>query len=83
LKCSQLFCGKHPDVVAGTGTMVIPLPERHARPWVEHEAFLSAQGNSHYSPDLVTSVWFSKAMFDTYRLMVGEGKSYRCQIYRY
>jgi predicted lipoprotein len=60
------FCGKHPDSVADTAAKVIPLPERHTGPWVEREAFLSAQGNSHYSPNLVTSVRFSEAMFDTY-----------------
>jgi hypothetical protein len=82
LEALTTFCGKHPDVVAGTAAKVIPLPERHTGPWVEHEAFLSAQGNSHYSPDLFTSVRFSNAMFDTYRLMVGESAFYRHQIYR-
>jgi hypothetical protein len=52
------FCGKHLDVVAGTAAKVIPVPERHAGPQVEREAFLSAQDNSHYSPELVTSVRF-------------------------
>jgi hypothetical protein len=28
------FCGKHPDVVAGSTAKVIPLPERHTVPWV-------------------------------------------------
>jgi hypothetical protein len=77
------FCGKHPDEVAGSAAKVIPVPERHTIPWVEHEAFLSTQGNSHYSPDLVTSVRFSEAMYDTYRRMVGENVFYRHQIYRY
>jgi hypothetical protein len=52
------FCGKHLDVVAGTAIKVIPVPERHARPQVEREAFLLAQDNSHYSRELVTSVRF-------------------------
>jgi hypothetical protein len=75
------FCGKHPDVVSSSAARVIPLPERHAGPWIESEAFLSAQGNSHCSPDLVTSVRFSEAMYDAYRLMVGESAFYRRQIY--
>jgi uncharacterized protein YacL (UPF0231 family) len=70
-------------VVAGTAAKVTPIPERHTGPWVEREAFLSAQGNSHYSHDLVTSVCFSEAMYGTYRLMVGESVFYRHQIYRY
>jgi hypothetical protein len=77
------FCGKHPDEVAGSTAKVIPVPERHTVPWVEHEAFLPTQGNSHYSPDLVTSVRFFEAMYDTYRRMVGESVFYRHQIYRY
>jgi hypothetical protein len=72
LEALTTFCWKHPDEVAGSATKVIPVPERHTVPWVEHEAFLSTQGNSHYSPDLVTSVRFSEAMYDTYRRMVGE-----------
>jgi hypothetical protein len=70
-------------VVAGTTAKVIPIPERHIGPRVEREAFLPAQGNSHHSPALVTSVRFSGAMYDTYRRMVGESVSYRHQIYRY
>jgi hypothetical protein len=66
LEVLTTFLGKHPDMVVGTAARVIPLPERHTGPWVECKAFLSAQGNSHYSPDLVTSVRFSEAMFDTY-----------------
>jgi hypothetical protein len=62
---------------------VIPVPEWHTVPCVEHEAFLLAQGNSHYSPDLVTSVHFSEAMYDTYQRMVGESVFHRHQIYRY
>jgi hypothetical protein len=83
LEALTTFCGKHPDVVADTATKVIPVPERHTVPCVEREAFLSAQGNSHYSPDVVTSVRFSEAMYDTYRWMVGESVFYRHQIYRY
>jgi hypothetical protein len=62
---------------------VILVPERHTVPGVECEAFLPAQGNSHYSPDLVTSVRFSEAMYDAYRRMVRESVFYRHQIYRY
>jgi hypothetical protein len=77
------FCGEHPDEVAGSTAKVIPIPERHIVPCDVREAFLPAQGNSHYSPDLVTSVCFSEAMYDTYRRMVGESVFYRHQIYRY
>jgi hypothetical protein len=83
LEALTTFCGKHPDEVAGSAAKVIPVPERHAEPWVEREAVLPAQSNSHYSPDLVTSVRFSEAMYDTYRRMVGESVFYRHQIYRY
>jgi hypothetical protein len=83
LEALTTLCGKHPDVVAGTAAKVITVPERHIGPQVECEAFLSAQGNSHYSQDLVTSVHFSEAMYDTYRWMVGESVFYRHQIYRY
>jgi hypothetical protein len=76
------FCGKHLDEVAGSAAKVIPVPERHTVPCVEREAFLPAQSNSQYSPDLVTSVRFSEAMY-TYRRMVGESVFYRHQIYRY
>jgi hypothetical protein len=76
-------CGKHPDGVAGTAAKVIPVPERHAGSRVEREAFLSAQGNSLCSPDLVTSIRFSEAMYDTYQRMVGESVFYRHQINRY
>jgi hypothetical protein len=83
LEALTTFCGKHPGVVASTAARVIPLPERHTGPRVEREAYLSAQGNSHYSPSLITSLRFSEAMFDTYRLMVGESAFYRRQIYRH
>jgi hypothetical protein len=83
LEALTTFCGKHPDEVAGSAARVIPVPERHTVPCVEREAFLLAQGNSLYSPDLVTSVRFSEAMYDTYRRMVGESVFYRQQIYRY
>jgi hypothetical protein len=71
LEALTTFCGKHPD------------EERQTVPCVEREAFLPAQGNSHYSPDLVTSVRFFEAMYDAYRRMVGENVFYRHQIYRY
>jgi hypothetical protein len=77
------FCGKHRDELAGSAVKVIPVLERHTVPCVEREAFLPAQGESHYSPDLVTSFHFPEAMYDTYRRMVGESVFYRHQIYRY
>jgi hypothetical protein len=77
------FCGKHPDKVADTAAKVIPVLEQHTVPYVEREAFLPAQGDFHYSPELVTSVRFSEAMYDTYRRMVGDSVFYRHQIYRY
>jgi hypothetical protein len=83
LEALTTFCGMHPNMVAGTAAKVIPVPERHVGPRAEREAFLSAQGNSHYSPNLVTSDRFSEAMYDTYRRMVGESVFYRHQIYRY
>jgi hypothetical protein len=57
--------------------------ERHTVSGVEREAFPPAQGNSHYNPELVTSVRFSEAMYDTYRWMAGESVFYIHQIYRY
>jgi hypothetical protein len=83
LEALTTFCGKHPDEIASSAAKVIPVPERHTVPCVEREAFLPAQGHSHYSSDLVTSVCFSEAMYDTYRRMVGENVFYRHQIYRY
>jgi hypothetical protein len=77
------FCGKHPVEIVGSAAKVIPVPERHIVPGDEREAILPAQSNSHYSPDLVTSVHFSEALYDTYRRMVGESVFYRHQIYRY
>jgi hypothetical protein len=82
LEALTTFCGKQVDLVASTATKVIPLHEQHYGHWVEREAFLSAQGNSHYSPDLVASISFSKAMYDTYQLMVGESMFYRHKVYR-
>jgi hypothetical protein len=67
LEALTTFCAKHPDEVAGSAAKVIPVPERHVGPRVKREAFFQAQGNSHYSPELVTSVRFSEAMHDTYR----------------
>jgi hypothetical protein len=66
LEALTAFCGKHPDEIADSTAKVIPVLERHAAPWVEREAVLPAQSNLHYSPDLVTSVRFSEAMYDTY-----------------
>jgi hypothetical protein len=83
LEALTIFCGKHPDEVEGSAAKVIPVPERHTVPGGEHEAFLPTQGDSHYSPDLVTSVRFSEAMYDTYRWIVGVSVFYRHQIYRY
>jgi hypothetical protein len=77
------FCGKHLDEVAGSTAKVIPVLQRHTIPCVEREAFLPAQGHSDYSSDLITSVHFSEAMYDTYQWMVGESVLYRHQIYRY
>jgi hypothetical protein len=83
LEALTTFCGKHPDEIAGFAAKVILVPERHIIPGGERETILPAQGNSHYSPDLVTSVCFSEAMYDTYRRMVGESVFCRHQIYRY
>jgi hypothetical protein len=83
LEALTTFCGKHPDEVAGSAAKVILVPERHTVPCVECEVVLPAQSNSHHSPDLVTSVRFSEAMYDTYRRMVGESVFYRHHIYRY
>jgi hypothetical protein len=83
LEALTTFCGKHPNEVACSAAKVIPVPERHTVPCVEREAFLPSQGHSRYSPDLVTSLCFSEAMYDTYRRMVGESVFYRHQIYKY
>jgi hypothetical protein len=69
LEALTTFCEKHADLVASTAAKVIPLPKQHSGHEIEREAFLSAQDN-HYSPELATSVCFSKAMFDTYQVMV-------------
>jgi hypothetical protein len=82
LEALTTFCEKHANLVASTAARVIPLPKQHSRHGIEREAFLTAQGNPPYSPELVTSVRFSKAMFDTYQLMVGESMFYRHQVYR-
>jgi hypothetical protein len=76
------FCEKHAELVASTAVKVIPLPKQHSEHGIECEAFLPAQGNPHYSPELDTSVRFYKAMFDIYQAMVGESMFYRHQIYR-
>jgi hypothetical protein len=83
LEALTTFCGKHPAEIVNSAAKVIPVPERHIAPGGERETILPAQSNSHYSPDLVTSVRFSEAMYDTYRRMVGESVFYRHQIYRY
>jgi hypothetical protein len=75
------FSEKHADLVASTAARVIPLPKQHSGHGIEREAFLSTQSN-HHSPELVTSVRFSKAMYDTYQVMVGESMFYRHQVYR-
>jgi hypothetical protein len=67
LEVLTTFCRKHPVEVAGSTARVIHVPERHTVPYVECEAFLLAQGNSHYTPDFVTSIRFYEAMFHTYR----------------
>jgi hypothetical protein len=66
LEALTTFCGKHPDEIANSAAKVIPIPERHTIPGGEREAILPAQSNSHYSPDLFTSVRFLAAMYDTY-----------------
>jgi hypothetical protein len=83
LEALTTFCGKHPAEIDNSAAKVIPVPERHIAPGGERETILPAQSNSHYSPDLVTSVCFSEAMYDTYRRMVGESIFYRHQIYGY
>jgi uncharacterized coiled-coil protein SlyX len=82
LEALTTFCEKHADLVASTTAKVIPLPKQHSGPGLEREAFLSTQGNPHYSPELDTSVRFSKTMLDLYQSMVGESVFYRHQIYR-
>jgi hypothetical protein len=83
LEALTTFCGKHPGDVASSAAKVVPVPKRHTVPCVKLEAVLPAQSNSHDSPDLVTLVRFSEAMYDTYRRMVGESVFYGHQIYRY
>jgi arylamine N-acetyltransferase len=82
LEALTTFCEKHADLVASTAAKVILLPKQHSGHGIEHEAFLSTQGNPHYSPELDTFVRFSKAMLDLYQAMVGESMFYRHQIYR-
>jgi hypothetical protein len=81
LEALTTFCEKHADLVASIAAKVIPLPKQHSRHGNECEAFPFAQDN-HHSSELVTSVRFSKAMFDTYQVMVGESMFYRHQVYR-
>jgi hypothetical protein len=82
LEALTTFCEKHADLVAGTTAKVIPLLKQHPVHGIKREAFLSAQANPPYSPELVTSIRFSKAMFDTYQVMVGESMFYRHQVHR-
>jgi hypothetical protein len=82
LEALTTFCEKHADLVASATTKVIPLPKQHSEQDTEREPSLSAQGNLHYSPELDTTVRFSKAMMDLYQSMVGESMFYRHQIYR-
>jgi hypothetical protein len=82
LEALRTFCEKHADLVASSAAKVIPLPKQHSGHGIEREAFLSAQGYPHPSPELVTSVSFSKAMYDTYQVMVGQSMFYRHQVYR-
>jgi hypothetical protein len=82
LEALTTFCEKNTDLVASTATKVIPLPKQHSGHGIEREDFLSAQGNPHHSPELVTLVRFSKAMYYTYQVMVGESMFYRHQVYR-
>jgi hypothetical protein len=81
LEALTTFCDKHADLVASTAARVIPLLKQHSRHEIECEAFLSARDN-YYSPELVTSVCFSKAMFDTYQVIVRESMFYRHQVCR-
>jgi hypothetical protein len=82
LEALTTFCEKHAELVASNAAKVIPLPKQRSGHGIEREAFLSAQCNPHYSPELDTAVCFSKAMFDTYQVMVGESMFYRHQFYR-
>jgi hypothetical protein len=61
LEALTTFCGKHPAEIANSAAKVIPVPERHTALGVECEAILTVQSNSHYSPDLVTSVCFFRS----------------------
>jgi uncharacterized coiled-coil protein SlyX len=81
LEALTTLCEKHAEVVASTTAKVIPLPKQHSGQGIEREVSLSV-GNSHYSPELDTSVRFSKSMLDLYQSMVGESMFYRHQIYR-
>jgi hypothetical protein len=83
LEALTTFCGRQPAKIANSAAKVIPVPERHIAPGGERETILPAQSNPHYNPDLVISVRFSEAMYDTYQRMVGESIFYRHQIYRH
>jgi hypothetical protein len=64
LEALTTFCEKHADLVSSATAKVIPLPKQHSGQGIEREVSLFAQGNHHYSPELDTSVHFSKAMLD-------------------
>jgi hypothetical protein len=81
LEALTTFCEKHSNLVTSNAAKVIPLPEQYSGHGIKREDFLSAQDN-HHSPELVTSIRFSKAMYDTYHVMVGESMFYRHQVYR-
>jgi hypothetical protein len=66
LEALTTFCGKHPAEIANSAAKVIPVPKRHTVPSGGRETILPAQSNSHYNLDIVTSVPFSEAMYDTY-----------------
>jgi uncharacterized coiled-coil protein SlyX len=82
LEALTTFCEKHADLIASTTAKVILLPKQHSGQGIEREVFRSTQGNPPHSPELDTSVCFSKAMLDLYQSMVGESMFYRHQIYR-
>jgi hypothetical protein len=65
LEALTTFCGKNPAEIDNSAAKVIPVPEQHTVPGGEREAILPAQSNSHYSSDLVNSVRFSTAMYNT------------------
>jgi uncharacterized coiled-coil protein SlyX len=81
LEALTTFCEKRADLIDSTAAKVIPLPKQYSGHGIEREAFLSAQAD-HHNPELVTSVRFSKAMFDAYQVVVGKSMLYRHHVYR-